>query len=51
LFFESQWEQSSDDKKMREINEEIKSAKLTIHHHTLWDTPTLRSYSVGALML
>jgi hypothetical protein len=48
LFFVSQWEQSSDDKKCAKENEERKSAKLTIHHNTFWDTPMLRSYSVGA---
>jgi hypothetical protein len=46
--FLSQWELSSDDKKCAKENEERKSAKLSIHHHTFWDTSTLRSYSVGA---
>jgi hypothetical protein len=48
LFFVSQWEQGSDDKKWAKENEERKSAKLTFHHHTFWDTLTLRSYSLGA---
>jgi hypothetical protein len=48
LFSLSQWEQSSADKKCEKENEARKSAKLTIHHHTVWDTSTLRSYSVGA---
>jgi hypothetical protein len=48
LFFVSQWEQSFDDKKCMKENEERKSVKLTFYHPTFWDTPTLRSYSVGA---